>query len=66
MKYILASLGFGVAGPLNSIPLLQPTLQRKRPYTLNPKDIIYIYIYVAHTFRVYLASFLCIQYKMPS
>ena len=27
---------------------------------------IYICIYVAHTFRVYLASFLCIQYKMPS
>ena len=27
---------------------------------------VYIYIYVAHTFRVYLASFLCIQYKMPS
>ena len=29
-------------------------------------DHIYIYMYVAHTFRVYLASFLCIQYKMPS
>ena len=27
---------------------------------------LHIYIYVAHTFRVYLASFLCIQYKMPS